>query len=318
MNFIFWEKARVALRFCCLLVFLSFLSGANTCTVWAHGFAGKRFFPTTLNIDDPFVNDELSFVFNHIKAPGSGSDPVQVSTLTADYGKTITKHLGVSIGGAFINLDPRVGDTQTGFDNIDLGIKYQFLTSEGHETILSIGSGFSLANTGDPKVGAEPISVYSPTLFFGKGFGDLPDSVNMLKPLVITGTFGGDIPSSSSTITEDGVEMNPVSLSWGLTLQYDLHYLQSFVKDIGLRAPFNHIIPIVEFAFDSGLNRGDKQTTGTVNPGILWAGKSMQLGAEAQIPVNNHSGRNVGFSVLAHFFIDDMFPDTLGRPLFGN
>jgi len=296
--------------------FMMALIMAGVSTANAHGFAGKRFFPTTLNIDDPFVNDELSFVFNYIKDSSLGAAPAKVSTLTADYGKTITKHLGVSIGGAFINKDPRAGNTVVGFDNIDLGVKYQFLTSEAHETILSIGSGFGLANTGDAKVGAESMTVYSPTFFFGKGFGDLPDSMSALKPLVITGTFGGKIPSRASTITADGVELNPASLSWGVTLQYDLHYLQSFVKDIGLPKPFDHMIPVVEFAFDSGLNRGNNLTTGTVNPGILWFGKSMQLGAEVQIPINNHSGNNVGFSLLVHFFIDDMFPNTFGKPLF--
>ena len=39
---------------------------------WAHGFAGKRFFPTTLSIEDPFVSDELSFLFNSIKESGGG------------------------------------------------------------------------------------------------------------------------------------------------------------------------------------------------------------------------------------------------------
>ena len=99
---------------------------------------------------------------------------------------------------------------------------------------------------------------------------DLPDSMSLLKPLAITGIFGGNIPSRASTITVDGVTLNPTSLSWGFTLQYDLHYLQSFVKDVSLPAPLNHMIPIVEFAFNSGLNRGSKLTIGTVNPGILW------------------------------------------------
>src|SRR5574341_1695420 len=44
--------------------------------VRAHGFAGQRFFPTTLAIDDPFVADELSFLFRHIKEPGEGSPTV--------------------------------------------------------------------------------------------------------------------------------------------------------------------------------------------------------------------------------------------------
>jgi len=284
-------------------------------TAGAHGFAGKRFFPTTLVIDDPFVNDELSFVFNHIKDSALGAAPARISTLTADYGKTITRNLGFSIGGTFIHKNPQVGNTVIGFDNIDLGVKYQFLTSERHETILSIGSGFSLANTGDAKVGAESMTVFSPALFFGKGFGDLPIGMQYLRPLALTGVFGGKIPSRAATVTAEGIEQNPAFLHWGFALQYNLHYLQSFVKDIGLPRPFSRMIPIVEFAFDSGLNRGNGRTTGTVNPGVLWFGKFMQLGAEAQIPINNHSGNNVGFSVLLHFFIDDLFPNTLGKPL---
>ncbi|MFD2273810.1 hypothetical protein ACFS07_29900 [Undibacterium arcticum] len=35
----------------------------------AHGFVGKRFFPATIAIDDPFVADELSFVAGHRKLP---------------------------------------------------------------------------------------------------------------------------------------------------------------------------------------------------------------------------------------------------------
>ncbi len=34
---------------------------------WAHGFAGKRFFPTTFQVDDPFISDEFSILINRIK-----------------------------------------------------------------------------------------------------------------------------------------------------------------------------------------------------------------------------------------------------------
>lgn len=308
------SKWLVRLFLTALFIVTLIVTGVSSAS--AHGFAGKRFFPTTLNIDDPFVNDELSLLFNHIKESSPEGASARVSTLTADYGKTITKHLGISIGGAFINRNPQTGDTATGFDNIDIGVKYQFLTNGVHETIISIGSGFSLANTGDARVGAESVTVFSPTIFVGKGFGDLPDSMNALKPLAITGVFGGQIPSRRSTITATGIEHNPSFLSWGFTVQYSLHYLQSYVKDVGLPAPFDRMMPIVEFAFDSGLNRGDKRTTGTVNPGILWSGKSMQLGIEAQIPINSQSGNNVGVMMLLHFYIDDLFPGTFGKPLF--
>jgi hypothetical protein len=53
-----------------------------------------------------------------------------------------------------------------------------------------------------------------------------------------------------------------------------LIYLQQHVKDIGLKAPFDHLIPLVEFAMSTPLNRGvDKLTTGTINPGVIWSGQ---------------------------------------------
>jgi hypothetical protein len=74
---------------------------------------------------------------------------------------------------------------------------------------------------------------------------------------------------------------------------------------------------VVEFALETPLERGGV-TTGTVNPGLIWAGQYFQLGAEAIIPLNSSSGHVVGFKAQLHFFIDDLFPASLGRPIFGN
>jgi hypothetical protein len=35
------------------------------------------------------------------------------------------------------------------------------------------------------------------------------------------------------------------------------------------------------------------------------------------IPVNSRTGSDVGFIVQLHFYLDDLFPHSLGRPLFG-
>ncbi|HWH90301.1 MAG TPA: hypothetical protein VNV64_00770, partial [Candidatus Binatia bacterium] len=86
----------------------------------------------------------------------------------------------------------------------------------------------------------------------------------------------------------------------------------------GLRAPFDRLIPLVEFALQTPLNRGEQgQTTGTINPGIIWAGKYFQVGVEAVVPINERTGNNVGVIAQLHFFVDDLFPHSLGRPLFG-
>ena len=70
----------------------------------------------------------------------------------------------------------------------------------------------------------------------------------------------------------------------------------------------------LETFLDRGL--GGK-TNGTVNPGIIWAGKFMQIGLEAVVPVNERTGKNVGVRAMLHFFLDDLLPASLGRPLFG-
>ncbi len=43
----------------------------------------------------------------------------------------------------------------------------------------------------------------------------------------------------------------------------------------------------------------------------------MQLGVAAQILVNDRTGNDVGVLALVHFFVDDLFPNSLGRPIFG-
>jgi len=166
--------------------------------------------------------------------------------------------------------------------------------------------------------------VVSPQLFFGKGMGDLPDGLGWLRPVAVTGAFGLGLPTRArtkiKTVGEDGEieveeEENVRHLEWGLSLQYNLHYLQSFVRDIGLMAPLDRTIPIVEFAMDSAVE-GKSHTSGTINPGMLWFGRYMQLGLEAVIPVNGNAERGerkqgqVGCIAQVHFYIDDIWPEV--------
>jgi hypothetical protein len=332
------HQHRVMVVLCATFVLL-----ATPILLWAHGLAGKRFFPTTLTIDDPFVSDELSFLVNHSKEPGEGDEPSTLSTeIAGEFSKRITPTLGLSIGGEFRHLDPDEGHTENGFGNLELGSRYQIFTSPRHEALLSLGLEVELGGTGSRSVGAESFSTFSPVVLFGKGFGDLPAGLSVLKPLAITGILGVNVPSRSKNVSThvheasaltdeaDGegpaadavesqreVERNPVTLSWGFTVQYSLPYLQSFVKDVGLSAPFNRLIPLLELPLETCLNRGcGGRTTGTVNPGLIWFGKYLQLGIEAAIPINERSGKNVGVRGLVHFFIDDLFPQSLGRPIF--
>ncbi len=293
----------------------------------AHGFAGDRFFPATLVTDDPFVADELSLpTVGTIRTPDDGG--TRETTVSVDFAKRITEHFGIEIGDAYINRRPHGGSTVDGFDNLSLGGKYEFLRSDKHETILSIGLDVDLGGTGSKSIGRDAFTTYTPALFFGKGLGDLPQSLWLLRPIALTGLAGVEIPGSASSRTssiddatglrELDVDRHANVFTYGFALEYSLIYLQEHVKDVGLKAPFNRMIPLVEFSFETPLDRGQRgETTGTISPGVIWSGRYCQIGAEATIPVNSRTGSNVGVLVQLHFYLDDLLPKVFGKPLFG-
>jgi hypothetical protein len=309
----------------CVAAVIALAGSAPSESALAHGFAGKRFFPATPTTEDPFVADELSLpTIAKRKTAASGDEPATMETETSvELAKRITPNFGVGIGVSHLRLQPEGGDTQSGFDNLSLSVKYQFYKSDAHEAIVSAGADWDIGGTGSKRVGAESFSTVTPTLFFGKGLGDLPEGAKYLRPVAVTGLVGIAIPSSSSTTTVSDagdvtVERHPHVLKTGFALEYSIPYLQSFVKDVGLREPFNRLIPLVEVALEKPFDRGGGPTTGTVNPGVLWAGRYVQFGVEAIIPANGATGGRKGILFQLHFFLDDLFPRSVGRPLVGS
>ena len=295
--------------------------GAAT-PVQAHGLIGKCFLPATLAIDDPFVADELSLpTVSHIKTPASADGPaVKETDISAEFSKRLSPNLAISFDGSYKILDQQGDQTLKGFDNLGVGLKYVFFKNPEHQMLISAGLGWDVGGTGSAKVGAESFHSVTPQLFWGKCFGDLPDAVQWLQPFAVTGVFGVRVPTRQTTTTVSvdsdtgAVDIqrtaNPNVARWGFSVQYDLYYLQTFVRDIGLRAPFNRLVPLIEFAMQTPLGRVPDagRTTGTVNPGIIWFGRYVQIGVEAQIPVNARSGKNVGVLGQIHFYLDDIAP----------
>ena len=292
-------------------------------TADAHGLVGKRFLPATLATDDPFVSDELSLpTVQHIKRPAGEEGPATRETeLSAEFTKRLTPDFAVGLGGTYRILDPDGGPTVKGFDNLEVTLKYVLWKNAEHEAIVSAGLAWDVGGTGQKKVGAESFDTVTPQLFLGKGFGDLPDSLEFVKPLALTAAVGLAIPTRghNKTIVTDPdtgdvdveKEANPNIFQFGGSVQYSLQYLQSYVRDLGLPAPFNRMIPLVEFAMQMPTQtRTAGRITGTINPGIIWFGRYFQLGLEAVIPVNARTGKNVGVLAQVHFFLDDILPQV--------
>ena len=290
---------------------------------FAHGFAGKRFFPATLATDDPFVADELSLPTVSRRRTGDDFSESIDSSASVDFSKRVTNDFGIGFGATWLRLEPRDGTRQQGFDNFALSAKYQFFKSDLHETILSVGIDADLGRTGSSRVGAESFSTITPAIFAGRGLGDLPEELRFLRPLALTGSVGIATPtrSSSTSLDDDGnavTEQHPHVLKAGFALEYSLPYLHAFVKDFDLPVPLKNVIPIVEVALQRPLDRGRGPTTGTINPGVLFPGRTMQFGIEAVVPMNHRTGGGTGVLLQLHFFLDDLFPKSLGKPLFGS
>lgn len=280
----------------------------------------------TLSIDDPCVADELSFPT--IASFKNGDDPsTRQLDVAAEVSKRITDKFGLSIGTTWTQLSPSGESRINGFQNLEASLKYQFLTESARELVLSAGLDVEFGHSGSGTVGAESFSVYTPTLFVGQGFGGLPENMRTARPFALTGQIGYSIPSRSSSTSIDPdsgdttTQLNPQFVTYGGSLQYSMPYLKSNVVDLGLPEFFSHLIPIVEFQFQTPVanyHGSGIGTTGVVNPGVIWIGKSFQIGLEAIIPVNRASGTGVGVLAQLHFYLDDLFPRTFGRSIFGN
>ncbi len=299
----------------------------------AHEIVGNRFFPATLGIDDPGVNDELSIPT--VSSFKTGDDPsFRQLDFSAEFSKRITEAFAISLATTYSHLGAPGGPTglgANGFQNLETTFKYRVFRNPEHEFVMSLGLSIEWGGTGAAGVGADPFNTYTPTLYFGKGLGDLPDSLSWIRPIAVTGQVGYAIPGRNSTTTfgfdpDTGlstadVEFHPRVLNWGATIQYSMPYLKSSVIDLGLPDFVNHLIPLVEATLQTPVSNtftSGTVTTGTINPGVIWVGNTFQVAVEALIPINRQSGSNVGVIAQLHLYLDDIDPRGIGKPIFGN
>src|SRR4030088_533771 len=105
----------------------------------AHEIVGNRFFPATLGIDDPGVNDELSLPT--VSSFKSGDDPsFRQRDFSSEYSKRITEAFAISIGSTYSHLSPPGGLTgmgANGFQNIETTFKYRIIKDPAREFVMS-------------------------------------------------------------------------------------------------------------------------------------------------------------------------------------
>jgi hypothetical protein len=272
---------------------------------YPHAICGSRVFPATLGIDDPGVNDEFTPTLTY-QPPNSG---VQEFDAEFSWSKTIFPNVGIIISDGATWQHPG----GYGWEPLNTELQWGNFCWPEHELIATVGFDVSWAGTGTGTQ-VQPFNVYTPVINVGKGFGDLPTSLNWLRPVAITAELSESLPGQAWT---DG-NQNSTTLNWGFTLQYSLPYYNANVAEID--NPFwKHIIPITEFVFSKPVYNfasGTNVTTGTIQPGAVYMADSWQLAVEAIIPINGASGQGVGVVASLDLYLDDLLPNSLGRPIF--
>jgi hypothetical protein len=304
-----------------LLIALAMLAGIHS--AYAHGIAGNRFFPGTLSFDDPAVADEAILPnFASFKSPVDGGNVVD-NRFDWSFFRLLTPTLGVGVDSAWVHRN--WGNAlRSGSDVTSLGLKGEVYRNDLHEMLVSARLGWGIGHSGAQGISANAPDLLQPGIFFGKGFGDLPDGLAWLRPFGITGAITLDHPMTGSSINfgidpQTGqlgpmLTRNVDILHWGFALEFSTLYLTSRFTPGKLPKdePLNQLVPLVEFSFDSP--RGEK-TLATMNPGLSYVAVSWQLAAEAIVPLNSEAGRSIGVRAQLLLFLDELIPSLFGKPL---
>jgi len=282
--------------------------GTTVQPLGAQESVGRRVFSDQLVISEPFVEDEVSVpsILHLKRGRSAGERSARLTDLAGEIKKRITSAFELSLGGGLALLDEKRG-ARTGFENLDVGMKYEFFRNAPREAVASLALQWELGGTGKTAIGAASFDTVSPSVLAGKGFGDLPERFAILKPLAISGLFGFEIP----------VRDQPAAIMWGGVIEYSLPYLAEFVRDVGIPSAIKRLVPIVETDLRTDVaGRHAGRIRGTVNPGVIWVSDTLQIGIEAVAPVDTETGHGVGVRAFVRIPLEVIFGGWAGEPPF--
>jgi len=284
------------------------LGGFMTARAHAHGVVGQRSFI------EPFITEDVNPKNEFVIARPEWDHSRDGRTLSLGFGleKKISDRFSLTLDSEWDDITPKPRDEPhaSGFNNLGITLKYAFFVNPEHEAITSVALE-STAPTGTEQVGAEKDWSFKPFLLYGKGAGDLPNTLKYLRPLAVQGDAGFEISTDHDRTT---------TLAHNIAVEYSIPYLQSFVRDFGLRWPFNALIADTEFNFEHGVNGEEHgKTAAFVTPGFVYMDRYVEVGVAGRFPLNARAHEELDWGIvwIVDIFIDDIFPWTRWQPIGG-
>ncbi len=269
----------------------------------AHAYtaAGDRIFPALLVLPQIAPSDE-AYLTTSTQPTADG----RVSTLAGVYSKSITERWGIQVEDSYSWFGRRRASTVSGWNNAELSLRYLAVVDLDREFLLTVGVHQEFGDSGARRIGADPNGATTPTVYFGKGLGDL--DIGYLRPLAIVGNFGYEASNGGARADRQ---------VGGIAIQYSIPYLVSKVEALKLPDFLRSVTPMVEVSYATTTTGPGQSTAVTVAPGFSYAGEFWEIGVEALVPATHAAGTGVGAMIQFHLSLDFLFPNSIGRPLFG-
>jgi hypothetical protein len=219
--------------------------------------------------------------------------------------------ISLETASEWIADSPKAGSYRIGFNDLEILLKWAFLTIPDHEFRLSIGAR-TILPTGNPSVQDQNHTQFGPEFLWAKGWGDLPDwsLIRYLRPFGFQGDYGYTPALGGATYHEMFADN---------VVEYSLPYLSNAVEDIGLQWPLRNLYLFTEFNYDQIVTGPNGSTFPQIRitPGLAFMSRSIQISLGTQLPLNSATVAQTHAAVLGllDLFVDDIFPWTQWTPL---
>jgi hypothetical protein len=197
--------------------------------------------------------------------------------------KALSPESSFSLFGGYQRLEEEGEDT-SGWSNLSLAYKHTLISIPGHEFLASLSPAVELP-VGDRSVGSESHTRAGGDLLAQKGFGDLPDSLWMLRPAALESDLGWE---SKVTGARDDL------VTADLELEYSLFYLD---ENVGRYVPpeVRDFTPHLDFDYAQYLSahRNSSAPDFELTPGLAWMNSVIEINLGVDVAVN-HAAASAG------------------------
>jgi hypothetical protein len=244
---------------------------------------------------------------NYLSVSGSADKAQNSESLYLE--KTISPKSSFSLFVGYQRLEQEGEQTSaSGFSNLGLAYKRELISLPLHEFVFSISPSLELP-VGSRSVGSESHPRAGGDLLFQKGFGDLPDSLSILRPAGIEGDAGWE---SKVTGARDDL------LSANFEFEYSLHYLDANVARGSVPHAIRDLTPHLDFDYAQYLSahRNSSQPDFELTPAIAWLNSTFEINLGIQVALNRASQSTgaVAFVWLLGVSYDQIVPSLGWMP----